>query len=103
LDDKANERVFSAAVAYEISLKAALQKLTLPMSAPEWIHDRIKVFRAVMLPITVEHACVAAGLPMHHRDPFDRLLVAQAQVEGFTLVTADVMCQQYGVPILRAT
>ena len=57
---------------------------------------------AADLPITARHALLAASLPNHHRDPFDRLLVAQAMVEGATLVTADHLLPPYGVPLLWA-
>jgi PIN domain nuclease of toxin-antitoxin system len=54
----------------------------------------------VELPITLKHSEYAAALPMHHKDPFDRMLVGQAMVEGLVLVTADSKLVQYGVPVL---
>jgi PIN domain nuclease of toxin-antitoxin system len=55
-----------------------------------------------VLPIALEHAFAAAALPLHHRDPFDRMLVAQAQLDGLTLVTADEVLRQYGCALLWA-
>ena len=54
----------------------------------------------VPLPVRMEHAELAGSLPLHHRDPFDRMLVAQAMLEGLVLVTADPEMQLYGVPLL---
>ena len=55
------------------------------------------------LPVTAEHAFGVRTLPMHHGDPFDRLLVAQARIEGLTLVTADAVLSAYAVPLLNAS
>ena len=55
-----------------------------------------------MLPITVDHAHAVGNLPSHHRDPFDRMLIAQAKVEGLTIVTHDSVFQQYRIPIIEA-
>ena len=54
------------------------------------------------LPIRVDHAVRAGALPMHHRDPFDRMLVAQAQVEGLVLLTPDAALRTYDVPVIDA-
>jgi PIN domain nuclease of toxin-antitoxin system len=56
----------------------------------------------VPLPITVEHAIEAGALPRHHADPFDRMVIAQARLEGLTLLTADAAIHSYDVPILEA-
>jgi PIN domain nuclease of toxin-antitoxin system len=76
---------------------AALGKLG-PPDLPEQIRD--SGFR--LLNITAEHGIAAARLPMHHRDPFDRVLIAQAQLEGLTLVTRDAHAQKYDVDVLIA-
>ena len=102
LDSQETECILSAAVAYEISLKVALGKLTLPAPARDWLRERAELLQAQPLAISLEHAWTAASLPMHHRDPFDRLLVAQAMVEGVTLVTADRALEPYGVSLLWA-
>lgn len=89
----------SAATAWEAEIKRALGKLTFP--AP--FADVLTLNSFVELPVTVRHAAATAALPMHHRDPFDRMLVAQALVEGCTLVTADRALARYGVPLLIAS
>ena len=88
----------SAATIWEIAIKQALGKITGPADLPEVIRD--SGFRE--LPIGFAHAMTAARLPPIHKDPFDRMLVAQARCEGLTLVTRDQYCQHYDVPILRA-
>ncbi|WP_433080356.1 type II toxin-antitoxin system VapC family toxin [Dactylosporangium sp. CA-052675] len=85
----------SSATVWEVTIKQALGKLQ-PADLPERVRDA--GFRP--LPITAEHAIVAGRLPLLHRDPFDRMLIAQAQVEGLTLATRDPEIQKYDVSIL---
>ena len=91
----------SAACVMEISIKHALRKIRLDVSTNEFV-DRILSQGVIPLPVSIEHAVIVGGLPRHHRDPFDRSLVAQAQVEGLTLVTADPRILQYDVPTIDA-
>ena len=93
---RAEQRYLSAATAWELSLKQAAGKLKL--GTP--IGSMLKTFRLLELPVTIRHGDQAALLPLHHRDPFDRILVAQALVEGLILVTADERLMEYGVPVL---
>ncbi len=86
----------SAATIWEIAIKQALGKITAPADLPERVRD--SGFR--QLPIGFDHAMAAGRLPPIHRDPFDRMLVAQARYEDLTLVTRDTHCQQYEVAIL---
>jgi PIN domain nuclease of toxin-antitoxin system len=88
----------SPASVWEVSIKQAIGKLKEPADIPERIRD--SAFRE--LPITSEHAIMAGRLPPIHRDPFDRMLVAQARCEDLTLVTRDPEIQKYEVPILAA-
>lgn len=88
----------SAATIWEVAIKQAIGKLPAPSGLPELIRD--SGFAA--LPITAQHAVTAGRLPLIHRDPFDRMLVAQAQHENLTLVTRDARCQKYEVAILPA-
>lgn len=97
LDHEPDVRV-SAATVWEIAIKQALGKITAPSDLPERVRD--SGFRE--LHIGLEHAMAAGRLPMIHRDPFDRMLVAQARCEDLTLVTRDPYCQQYDVQILPA-
>jgi len=86
----------SAASIWEVAIKQAIGKLTEPADLPERIRE--SGFRE--LPITHEHAIAAGRLPLIHRDPFDRMLVAQARHEGLTLATRDANIQRYEVPVL---
>lgn len=100
LSDEANDVLLSAASAWEIGIKCALGKLTLPSSPSLYVPRRMAQSRIVALPITHQHALRAGELPPHHRDPFDRLLVAQAQVERLALLTADAQLRAYDVRTL---
>jgi len=88
----------SAVVVLEIRIKEALGKLEIPQNFKKVLESQ----PFEMLDITVEHAHAVRDLPVHHRDPFDRMLVAQAIVEGFTLVTHDVRLKKYKVPLISA-
>ena len=88
----------SAASVWEISIKHRAGKLR-PL-IEDVVGDLGRRFASV--PITPEHAWAAEALPLHHRDPFDRVLVAQAQLEGFTIVTRDPKIAQYSVAVLSA-
>jgi PIN domain nuclease of toxin-antitoxin system len=88
----------SAASAWEISIKGGLGKLT----APDDLEAQLARHRFRPLSITVAHALVAGSLPRLHDDPFDRMLVAQARIEGMTLVTRDARIGLYGVATVAA-
>lgn len=97
--DGTNVVFVSAVTAWEISIKQGIGKLTVPRGN---YLDELRLHRLTPLNITTEHALAVAGLPAYHQDPFDRLLVAQAQVEKLTLVTGDARIQQYAVRVLAA-
>lgn len=97
ITDPANDLVLSAATIWEIGIKVGLNKLSLSLPYRQWMDEAIADLGLAVLPITVEYADVQAGLPTHHRDPFDRLLVAQALTDGIPLVSADAIFDQYGV------
>jgi PIN domain nuclease of toxin-antitoxin system len=86
----------SAVTAWELGIKQSLGKLTLVRPVSEFIREN----NLTELPVTVEHGEAVSSLPLHHHDPFDRLLVAQAKVEGAVLVTSDKLLLRYGIPIL---
>jgi len=88
----------SAATIWEVAIKQAIGKLMQPAGLPERIRD----CGFAALPVNFEHAMAAGRLPLIHRDPFDRMLVAQAQCEDLTLVTRDARCQKYEVSVLPA-
>ena len=102
LADAENELFLSAASGFEIALKAAIGKLRLAGPASVLVPSYLKRSGVRQLSINVEHALRAGELPMHHRDPFDRLLVAQAQMEDLVLVTADDQLRAYDVKLLAA-
>ncbi|ADB31483.1 PilT protein domain protein [Kribbella flavida DSM 17836] len=88
----------SAATVWELSIKAAAGKVTVPEDFSEVVLDG----GVGELPIRLVHAQEAGALPLLHRDPFDRMLVAQARIEGLTLVTRDSAIHAYDVPVLAA-
>ena len=99
--DAANASV-SAATAWEIAVKFQAGRLTLPAPVEHWLPVAVRESGFRILPITVPHAIAAAVLPEHHADPFDRLLIAQAQLENLTIVTSDLAFEAYDVKILDA-
>ncbi|WP_428668776.1 type II toxin-antitoxin system VapC family toxin [Reyranella sp.] len=98
LGDPANQRFVSVAALWEIAIKVSAGKLYIPMAV-----DAAVVHSAAMqLAITIDHVKRVQTLPFHHRDPFDRMMIAQAIEEGLTIVTRDRHFPAYGVPILAA-
>jgi PIN domain nuclease of toxin-antitoxin system len=94
-----NEIYISAATVWELAIKAVAGRLDLPTDlAARALREGVRP-----LPIDLEHAADAAALPGHHRDPFDRMLVAQARRESMTLVTADEAIARYEVPTMWAS
>jgi PIN domain nuclease of toxin-antitoxin system len=94
--DTEPEVYVSAATTWELTIKQALGKV-----GPPDLPERVAGSELRQLPITSRHAIRAGRLPLIHRDPFDRLLVAQAQCEGLTLVTRDIDIQKYDVSLLQ--
>lgn len=88
--------LISAVTVWEVAIKRRLGKL----DAPADLLQQLERAGVELLPITARHADRVGMLPMHHRDPFDRLLIAQAQVENFTLVTADECMDDYGINVV---
>ena len=100
LADPANELFLSVACVWELVIKTGNQKMTLSEPVDAFIANWTAAYQITLLPIDAPHALAVAGLPNHHRDPFDRILIAQALVEGMTLVTADAKFAPYSVPII---
>ena len=96
--DPRNEVFVSAITGWEIAVKRAKGQLTAPDNLGALVAER----GFADLPLTFHHAEQAGNLPMHHRDPFDRFLIAQAQTEGLVLVTRDARIPLYGVRTLAA-
>ncbi len=95
--DGRNDVIVSAASVWEIAIKSARGRLDLPSAVEPYVEDRLRRNRWSTLPIDVRHVIRAAALPEHHRDPFDRALIAQAQVEGLPIVTTDAAITRYDV------
>jgi PIN domain nuclease of toxin-antitoxin system len=96
LSDETNRVLLSAAVIWEVAIKRSLGKLQAPPDLAQTLLDA----GAQPLAVTLDHAAGVEELPWHHRDPFDRLLVAQALAEGAVIVSQDVRLGQYGVSLL---
>jgi len=92
-----NEVLLSVASAWELAIKQALGKLDLGLPFREFTDRAVKVARLSLMPITIEHLSRVASLPLHHRDPFDRLLFAQALTEGVPILSRDDRLDAYGV------
>jgi PIN domain nuclease of toxin-antitoxin system len=98
IEEPGNVVGVSAASAWEIEVKRAIGKLDAPRDLVKQVADA----RFIPLPITLDHGIAAGRLPLHHRDPFDRMLIAQAQLEGLTIVTRDPRFEPYPVATMAA-
>jgi PIN domain nuclease of toxin-antitoxin system len=94
-----DEWCLSAASVWEMAIKSSLGRLTLPSPASEYVADKVQNGLRV-LPVDWPHAAAVERLPFHHHDPFDRLLVAQAQSDHLSIVTKDSIFRQYGVSVV---
>ena len=96
-----NERVLSAASTWEIAIKYSLGKLELPEPPSQFIPSRMALTLTSSMAVEIAHTFLVSRLPFHHRDLFDRLLTAQAQLEKLPLLTADDVFEKYDVEIIR--
>jgi PIN domain nuclease of toxin-antitoxin system len=97
MQDPANDRLLSAATIWELAIKVGQGKIALSIPYRQWMATAITDLKLDILPITVEHAERQSTLPTYHKDPFDRLLIAQALVDGIPIVSADAAFDAYGV------
>jgi PIN domain nuclease of toxin-antitoxin system len=95
IEDDANEKMLSIASIWEMAIKHNLGKLKLSRTLDRFLAIELEGFE--VLPITMAHALRVASLPLHHRDPFDRMLVAQSLVDSISIVSKDAMFDAYGV------
>mgnify|MGYP006171586903 CR=1 FL=1 len=102
LQDPGNALLFSSVSSFEIVTKFALGKLPLPAPPSHYVPERVMADGLLPLPLRQDHALQVSQLPLHHKDPFDRLLIAQAQVEKVPLLTADRQMEPYEVEVLWA-
>jgi PIN domain nuclease of toxin-antitoxin system len=97
IGDAANECFLSLASSWEIAIKVSLGKLKLPTAPERFIPEQLRANAFRELPIEIGHVGRVARMPFHHRDPFDRLLAAQALEERLAIVSADTIFQRYGI------
>jgi PIN domain nuclease of toxin-antitoxin system len=102
VEDGANDVAISIVVAWEIAIKQSLGKLDLPRAAEEWLPEVLRRTGIEVAELGLTAALRVRALPWHHRDPFDRLLVAHALEQGCTIVTHDRAFDAYGVSVLNA-
>lgn len=98
--DERNGILLSAASSWEIAIKYELGKLPLPESPDRYVPERMRLSGVLGLPIEHAHALAVSALPSHHRDPFDRLLIGQAQVENLPIISADEQLARYDVEVI---
>jgi PIN domain nuclease of toxin-antitoxin system len=97
IEDADNRKLVSVASCWEVAIKVGLGKLNLGESSRSFLPREIARNNFEILNITLDHATAVEGLPLHHRDPFDRLLIAQAVVENLTVVGGDTAFGAYGI------
>jgi PIN domain nuclease of toxin-antitoxin system len=100
IEDGANDVFVSVVTAWEIAIKQSLGKLDLPRPAEQWLPEVLRKTGYDVADLGLSAAVGVRALPWHHRDPFDRLLIAHALENGFTIVTRDDAFGAYGVPVL---
>jgi PIN domain nuclease of toxin-antitoxin system len=100
IGDGENELFLSAACTWEIVIKCAKGRLELPESPGEYIAKRMAIYRIQPLPILLSHTLRIYDLPDIHHDPFDRLLIAQSQMEDIPILTSDAVISSYDVKII---
>ncbi|MEW6044956.1 MAG: type II toxin-antitoxin system VapC family toxin [Bacillota bacterium] len=100
IGDGQNEILFSTASAWEIAIKAGLGRVQFPADLEGFITEQVHRNAFEVLPVQLSHALKVFGLPDYHRDPFDRMLVAQALVEGIPILSADSQFARYPVQVI---
>ena len=101
LEDANNRLFLSIASVWEIQLKVQIGKLSFPQTLPEVVRVQQENNGIEILPVTLAHVYALGELPFHHKDPFDRIIIAQARVENLILLSADAVFNQYPVQILK--
>ena len=96
IDELTNELLVSIGSIWEMAIKSSLGKLNLGEPLADFISHRLQAYRFELLSITLDHLALVSGLPFHHRDPFDRLLVAQSIAEQVPIISSDLIFDAYG-------
>lgn len=99
--DIENELLLSVASLWEIAIKSSLGKLELLRPFDQLIPEQLEINDIDVLPIELSHLSRIINLPLHHRDPFDRLIIAQSIVENLPIITSDAKFQQYSVQVIQ--
>ncbi|MFP4653923.1 MAG: type II toxin-antitoxin system VapC family toxin [Phormidium sp.] len=99
VEDGHNHKLISVAMVWEMSIKQSQNKLTLEKTASDYIEDKIRLDDFELLPIQLNHLRILSSLPFYHKDPFDRLLIAQAMQENIPILSKDIAFNAY--PIQR--
>jgi PIN domain nuclease of toxin-antitoxin system len=102
IEDSLNTILLSVASSWEIALKYSIGRLDLPEPPEHFVPKRLMRDGISSLPIEHVHALHVAGLPYHHKDPFDRLIISQAQIEGVPIMTVDRQFEAYDIEIIWA-
>lgn len=97
IEDPGSDLLFSPASYWEIAIKISIGKYSLPEDFSNFMRDQIDENQLTVLPISIQHAAAISSMPFHHRDPFDRLLIAQAVVENVKLLSSDKIFDSYPV------
>jgi PIN domain nuclease of toxin-antitoxin system len=100
LDDGDNEAWVSIASVWEIAIKTGLGRLRLPSDLGGFLARHLVASHLRLLPLGLEHAVAVRDLPLHHRDPFDRLLIAQSRIERLALISHDARLKAYAIDVL---
>ena len=101
MEDRHNRLFLSIASVWEMQIKVQIGKLSFQNSLPEVIREQQEKNGIEILPVTLAHVYELSELPSHHRDPFDRIIIAQARVENLIVLSADEIFSQYPVQLLR--
>ena len=100
IEDGVNDLVFSAVSALEIAIKYARRRLPIPEPPETWVTRRVALQGLRLLAVEMSHALRVVDLPLHHNDPFDRLLIAQSQLENLPILTSDPNIARYDVEVI---
>jgi PIN domain nuclease of toxin-antitoxin system len=100
ISDGNNEVFLSAVSAWEITIKVAKRRLTIPDEPVRFVPSRMQLHGFQPLPIQIHHATRVSELPMYHTDPFDRLLIAQSQIENMPLISVDYTIRHYDLEVI---
>ncbi len=100
IESGASELFLSVASLWEISIKIGIGKLLLPKPEDRYLRDQLLLNNVSTLAVEARHTLELISIPLHHRDPFDRLVIAQSLVEGIPIITADSVLKQYSAQII---